>query len=300
MRRDLDIRPLRTLVTIVDTGGFRRAAEALNISQPAVSQHIRRLDALIGEPVFRDAGQSLTLGTVGEELLRHARQLVRANDELILRLSAQLRPQRLALGVCDALVGVTPALLRGLKEKALHGLTVRTGPADELTDQLAEGALDVVLKLGRPQSPTDRVIGAITCGWFGHRCLLRTNPLPVAVFGSRSAPLRRLAEDTLNSAALPWQVVYQGASVEDVATVSQSGIGVSLLFAAQRSLDLPPFPPGILPNPVRRLTAVLAVGSRVTEEVAQVTLAVARDVIEQYTLPAPTAVLTPDLRPVDV
>ncbi|MFF5945654.1 LysR family transcriptional regulator, partial [Streptomyces althioticus] len=54
MRRDLDIRPLRTLVTIVDVGGFRRASKVLSISQPAVSQHIRRLDALIGEPVFRE------------------------------------------------------------------------------------------------------------------------------------------------------------------------------------------------------------------------------------------------------
>jgi len=159
---------LRTLVTIVDTGGFRRAAEALNISQPAVSQHIRRLDALIGEPVFRDAGQSLTLGTVGEELLRHARQLVRANDELILRLAPSYartpRP-----GVCDASSGSPrPCCAAEGKGPARPDGAHRT--ADELTDQLAEGALDVVLKLGARRA-ADRVIGAITCGWFGHRCL---------------------------------------------------------------------------------------------------------------------------------
>ncbi|MEU2867569.1 LysR family transcriptional regulator [Streptomyces mirabilis] len=44
MFRNLDIGQLRTLITILETGGFSRAAERLSLTQPAVSQHIRKLE----------------------------------------------------------------------------------------------------------------------------------------------------------------------------------------------------------------------------------------------------------------
>jgi len=42
MTRDLDITPLRSLIAAADAGGFHRAAADLQLSQSAVSQHIRR------------------------------------------------------------------------------------------------------------------------------------------------------------------------------------------------------------------------------------------------------------------
>jgi DNA-binding transcriptional LysR family regulator len=286
VRRDLDIRPLRTLVTIVDTGGFRRAADILNISQPAVSQHIRRLEALIGEPVFRGQGQSLELSAVGEELLRYARQMVRVNDELVLRLSAEQRRNRVALGVCETLVGVIPGILDGLQEHVPPlRLTVCTGPDAELSKRMSDGTIDVVLKLGHPLESADCVIGEVACAWFGQQHLLENAPLPIAVFAPRSGPLRQLTEDTLGVASLPWQVVYEGVGVEDVVTVSRSGIGISLLFtAAERLWNLPTIPSGLLPDPIRRLPVVLTIGSRLTAEVGHAIHKTVTSTVADYTL----------------
>ena len=47
----LDIVALRSLLAVADRGGFHRAAEALRISQPAVSQHVRRLENAFGRPL---------------------------------------------------------------------------------------------------------------------------------------------------------------------------------------------------------------------------------------------------------
>ena len=48
MSRVLDIVPLRSLIAVADAGGFHRAAADLQLSQSAVSQHIRRLEKALG------------------------------------------------------------------------------------------------------------------------------------------------------------------------------------------------------------------------------------------------------------
>lgn len=286
-KRDLDIRHLRTLVTIVEVGGFRRAADALNISQPAISQHIRRLDALIGEPVFRaNRGQSMVLSAIGEELLWHARGLVKANDDLVTGLAFQQRRRRLALGVCEALVGVIPGLIDRLKEHLRPPcLTIYTGSDAELSVQLNEGAVDVALKLGRPEKPTDHVIAEVACAWFGQRHLLESEQVPIAALAPRSGRLRRLAEDTLATATTPWRIVYEGISAEDVVRMVQLGFGVSLLFrTAEQLWDLPPVPSGLLPDAVYPLPVTLGTSARLTGELAHATRKAALDAVVEYAL----------------
>ncbi|EST18933.1 LysR family transcriptional regulator [Streptomyces roseochromogenus] len=284
MRRDLDIRLLRTLVTIVDTGGFRRAAEALNISQPAISQHIRRLDTLVGEPVFLETGQFLRPSPIGEELLRYARQLVKTNDELVLHLSAAQRRRRLALGICDTLIGVIPGLLAGLTNHVpLTRLAVQTGPGDRLADDLTEGTIDLVLKMSPPAGTQEKVAATISCAWFGRPQLAEASPVPVAVCASKTAPLRELTEQTLQTAHVPWRTVYEGLGVEDVVTATRSGLGVGLLFSsADRLWGLTRVPAGALPDPVRDFPVTLTAGPRLSAELAGAALEAVRTALEAY------------------
>ena len=79
--RNLDVNQLRTLSTIVETGSFRRAADALALTQPAVSYHIRRLEAVLHGPVFVRTRGRLELSDAGEELLFYARKILTVNDE---------------------------------------------------------------------------------------------------------------------------------------------------------------------------------------------------------------------------
>lgn len=283
MRRDLDIRPLRTLVTIVDTGGFRRAAENLNMSQPAVSQHIRRLEGIVGEPIFREKGQQLKLSAIGEELLRHARQLVHANDELVLHLGARQSGNRMSLGVCEALAGIAPDLLGEFHEHIPPPrLRMYTGPRAELSARLGEGNMDAILSVGYPVTPADQVIGHVAFRWFGNVHLLERESLPIAVYASRSGPLRQLVENTLAGTSVPWHVIYEGICAQDIVAVSRLGIGASLLFAvAERLWGLPLLPAGYLPEP-DSLPVTLTTGPRLARDLAQITLAAAGKVMREY------------------
>ncbi|GIT79438.1 LysR family transcriptional regulator [Leifsonia sp. LS1] len=77
---DLDSHSLRVVRAIADEGSITRAAEALGYSQPAVSQHLRKLEARIGLPVVARAGRGVRLTEAGRVLARHALAVTTALD----------------------------------------------------------------------------------------------------------------------------------------------------------------------------------------------------------------------------
>src|SRR6201986_2627298 len=83
MAQVLDIAPLRSLVAVADCGGFHRAAAALHLSQSAVSQHLRKVEAVVGGPVVERSGRGVLFTELGQKVLRHARTILAAHDTAI-------------------------------------------------------------------------------------------------------------------------------------------------------------------------------------------------------------------------
>ncbi|MFC0205786.1 LysR family transcriptional regulator [Novosphingobium soli] len=76
---------LRSLIALAETGSFTRAAAALDLTQAAVSQHIRQLEGQVGPVVIRRP-RLLEWTPTGEALLDHARELEAADRRLAARL----------------------------------------------------------------------------------------------------------------------------------------------------------------------------------------------------------------------
>ena len=74
-RRHLTFRQLETFATVARLGSFSRAAEALHLTQPAVSIQIRQITESVGLPLFEQSGREIRLTAAGQELLRTAREL---------------------------------------------------------------------------------------------------------------------------------------------------------------------------------------------------------------------------------
>ncbi len=74
-RRHLTFRQLETFATVARLGSFSRAAEALHLTQPAVSIQVRQITESIGLPLFEQSGREIRLPAAGQELLRTAREL---------------------------------------------------------------------------------------------------------------------------------------------------------------------------------------------------------------------------------
>ena len=67
---------LRTFLAVVDGGGVTPAAAALNMSQAAASQQVKRLEEMLDCRLFERVGRRLVLAPAGERLLAQAQRLV--------------------------------------------------------------------------------------------------------------------------------------------------------------------------------------------------------------------------------
>src|SRR5262249_60817881 len=73
----MEIRQLEYVVGVVDEGGFTRAATSLHVTQPALSDGIRRLEAELGLELFHRVGRRAVLSAAGEAFVEPARPVLR-------------------------------------------------------------------------------------------------------------------------------------------------------------------------------------------------------------------------------
>ena len=73
---------LRHLISLARTGSFSKSAQALHLTQPALSRSIRALEDELGMPLFDRVGRSNELTAFGREVLDRSRHLVSEADEL--------------------------------------------------------------------------------------------------------------------------------------------------------------------------------------------------------------------------
>ena len=90
---------LRTLISVVDLRSFTKAAQALGVTQPAVSAQIKRLQMLLGSEILDKSAPGVTLTPMGEMVVNHARRLLSINDHILGLATPQPTSQTIRIGV---------------------------------------------------------------------------------------------------------------------------------------------------------------------------------------------------------
>ena len=111
---DLELELLRTFLRVVSRGSLRKAALACNLTQPAISQQIRRLEKVVGDKLFIRGRDGVSLTPKGELLLTHAHIALELSQETLRKLHGEDVRTPIALGVSTqlALAGLGSALKR--------------------------------------------------------------------------------------------------------------------------------------------------------------------------------------------
>ncbi len=148
---------LRHLISLAQSGSFTRSAEALFLTQPALSRSIRALEEELGQPLFDRVGRRSLLTPFGAETLQRARQLVFDADELAAS-GTQMREGRsgtvrIGLGSGPGAMLMTPLLKTMAKSHPTMHVEVARGPTDVLTRRLRERELDALVVDARSLSP---------------------------------------------------------------------------------------------------------------------------------------------------
>lgn len=150
----IDPRRLLDLLAVARHGSFSGAAEALNVSQPGLSQSIALLEHGLGVRVLERGRHGARLTEPGEALIFHARALEslldRAMEETRLRSLGIEGPLAIGVTPITAAALVPEALALLLKDTPDISVTVTEGLDDELVAMLRARELDLVVSRLRP------------------------------------------------------------------------------------------------------------------------------------------------------
>jgi len=155
----MDFKQLRAFLTIAETGSVTRAAESLNLVQPAVSRQLHLLEQDLGTELFGRERHGMTLTEAGRALIGYARRAMLELD----RARAEIGVSARGIGISGlATIGLLPStcdLLAGPLVSAVAEahpgirLRIAAGYAGTLAQWLETGEVDAALLYGVARSP---------------------------------------------------------------------------------------------------------------------------------------------------
>ncbi|MBV2154014.1 LysR family transcriptional regulator [Kitasatospora sp. SUK 42] len=183
---ELELRHLRVLCTIADTGSVGRAAVLLGASQPATSTQLRRIERHLGAPLFERTTAGVVPTCFGVEVVAAARDLLSRADVLGRRTEPLDGPARRDLRLAATISPILPSLVtRTRQQRPDQHLTVTSVyRSSDIVDLLERGEADAAVAVDYPgrelrHSPVVAHRGIVTEPAFvvlpaGHRLRHRT------------------------------------------------------------------------------------------------------------------------------
>lgn len=248
----LTLRQLEIFEAVARHLNYTRAAEALHLTQPAVSMQVRQLEDSVGLPLFEQLGRRIHLTTAGREVLGYARAIAQQLDEMeqVLDRLKGLAGGRLRIAVATTANYVIPALL-GRFSRRWPEVTVSLDVTNrqELLRQLAENSIDLAI-MGQPPPEAD-----VDAAVFMDNPLVVVAPPQHALARRRAIPLARLQQETFlvrepgSGTRIAMERFFAGRGVvlrtgmelgsnEAIKQAVQAGLGLGLLSRATIEQEL--------------------------------------------------------------
>jgi len=238
----MDLTQLKSFVTVAKLGHLTRAAEAVHLSQPAISGQIKALERDFGVALFERTPSGMLLTPAGRRLLAHAETVI--GDVQNLRqaareLSAQLTG-RLRLGtVLDpAFLKVGDLIARTFERHPAVELDLHQVVSHDALEQVRTGELDASFYFGTlPQDLAGVALRTITYRVVAPRSLAaglahddwpRVAALPWIVTPERSSH-RQLVQQLFAEHGSDLVVAVEADNESVITNLIESGVGVSLV-----------------------------------------------------------------------
>ena len=143
---------LKVFATVANFMSFTKAAAELNISQPAVTKHIKELESEVGEALFRRQGSRISLTQMGEIVLPQVESILGMYSKLNDSIDDKTEQFRgvINLGVSTTIIQyVLPSILAKFK-KEYPNVDVRlvSGNSEEIEDLVIDSKADLALVEG--------------------------------------------------------------------------------------------------------------------------------------------------------
>ncbi|MER8613925.1 LysR family transcriptional regulator [Mesorhizobium sp. M0435] len=251
--RRLDIDALRAIRAVKLHGGVTRAADALGLTQSAVSHKIKRLETSLGCEILnrRPGGGMFT--SDGEKLLEYAAKILALHDEALVSLAKSDLAGRIMLGLTEDTTCSDLSRILGRFHRLHPQVTVRTKVRMSLVlrSMLERGELDMAMVqvFSHEIRPTDVVLFREDLHWVKSRELSfsRQGPIPFLSFDD-DCFYRRWAIDIGQDGGVELETLFECSSAAGIVAAVSAGLGVALLSDRHILKDMEVID-GVLPEP---------------------------------------------------
>jgi DNA-binding transcriptional LysR family regulator len=245
----LEIDVLKTFVAIVETGSFAKAAQRVFRSPSAVSMQIKKLEDILGRPLFERDSRSVDITADGELLLRYARRILSLNGEIMGHFTYPDMIGTVCLGAPDDYGSrLLPIILKRFAESHPNiAVDVVIDSSDPLLNLMNQSQLDVIIYTSRhkaPLQPRESVLMNEQLAWVGIKngCAHEKEPLPISVW-DKSCSWRNAATTSLDKIGREYRIAYMSAQT--------TGTRASVLA----DLAIAPLPATLVEAPLVKLGA---------------------------------------------
>jgi DNA-binding transcriptional LysR family regulator len=248
----LELSELQAFLVLTQQLHFGQAAEALRVSQPALTKQIQRLEAKVGGPLLVRAYRRVTLTPAGEILRDRARLLLREAElaEHLARLAVDGKAGllRIGFGITSLAAGLPDILTRFRQDYPEVQVSMRDMSTPDQVEALEAGAIDVgfvrlpVASPGLVAVPVlaERLVAAVPSG----------RPCPEGLAGLRRESFISISRSasasfydhlvrTCRAAGFSPRIVQEVSELFTVLNLVRAGVGVSLVPGSVSLMRVP-------------------------------------------------------------
>jgi len=241
---DFDTALLRSFIVAARTGSISRAALALGRTQPALSQKLRRLEDLVGRPLFERTSSGVALTQAGEAFLPYAERVLSLAGEALADMDrAGKLSGRCGIGLMEDLVSTSlPQELTVFSHRHPDvTLELMTGGGAKMLEALEAGRIQLALCGNLQARATPRWTWRQPLVWAARRDIdWMAGPVPLVLF-SQPCTRRAMIFEALERAGRPWRIAFEGTSLSALQAAVQAGLGVAALMRPSLTLDMVEF-----------------------------------------------------------
>lgn len=233
MNKNIDLDLLRTFLAIQAYGGFSAAGDHIGRTQAAISLQIKKLEEIIGKPVFDRSNRKVTLAPAGEILLEYARKMIDLNDETFVRVSEADISGILRIGAPEAMASTHLPRILSLFNKNHPSvmLDVTCGLTEELLTDFDHGKYDVVIfKRDKKNSRTGNTIYAESLVWVASKDFEVDSKKSIPVILSPQPCIyRKKSIECLEKSKLEWRIAVTAHSLSGRISAMKAGLGITII-----------------------------------------------------------------------
>ena len=243
----MDIRRLEIFAKVAELGSFSRAAEALFLTQPTISEHVRALEDELGVQLLDRLGRGATPTRAGQLLLGYAKRMLtlsREAHQALERFQGRMSGELVVGGSTIPGEYVLPALIGQFKTKYPDiSISLLIGSSRQVSEWLEEGRVEVGVVGARPASRAleakelmpDELVVVVpsTHAWAPRRTAtladLQKEPMILRERGSGS---REAIEHALHEAGIvlaSLRIAGEMGSTQAVKQAVRAGVGIALI-----------------------------------------------------------------------